>query len=111
MAEAAAAQLVAAPERPTAIVATNDVFAVGAMLACRKAGIAVPDQMSITGVDNTDLGATQTPGLTSVATPITDLGRAAAEQLVARLEGRPFVAFQSYPLELVVRGSTAPPPA
>lgn len=110
-AEAAAARLLAAPQPPTAIVATNDVFAVGAMVACRKAGVAVPERMSITGVDNTDLGATQTPGLTSVATPITDLGRAAAEQLVARLEGRPCKAFQCYPVELVVRGSTAPPPA
>ena len=108
-AEAAMARLLALPDRPTAVVATNDVFAVGAMLACRKAGVRIPQQMSITGVDNTDLGATQTPGLTSVATPITDIGRAAADQLVARLEGRPFEAFQEYPVELVLRGSTAPP--
>jgi LacI family transcriptional regulator len=108
-AEAAMARLLALPDRPTAIVATNDVFAVGAMLACRNAGVSIPGQMSITGVDNTDLGATQTPGLTSVATPITDVGRAAADQLVARLEGRPFEAFLEYPVQLVRRGSTAPP--
>lgn len=108
-AEAAMARLLALPDRPTAIVATNDVFAVGAMLACRKAGVRIPEQMSVTGVDNTDLGATQTPGLTSVATPITDIGRAAADQLVARLEGRPFEAFLEYPVQLVRRGSTAPP--
>lgn len=109
-AEAAMAGLLALPDRPTAVVATNDVFAVGAMVACRKAGVRIPEQMSITGVDNTDLGATQTPGLTSVATPITDIGRAAADQLVARLEGRPFESFLEYPVELVRRGSTAPPP-
>lgn len=109
-AEAAMARLLALPDRPTAIVATNDVFAVGAMLACRKAGVRIPEQMSITGVDNTDLGATQTPGLTSVATPITEIGRAAADQLVARLEGRACEPFQALPVELVVRGSTAPPP-
>ena len=80
------------------------------MLACRNAGIDVPGRMSITGVDNTDLGATQTPGLTSIATPVTQLGRAAAEQLVARLEGATWEAFQQYPVELVCRGSTAPPP-
>lgn len=108
-AEAAMARLLALPDRPTAVVATNDVFAVGAMLACRKAGVRIPEQLSITGVDNTDLGATQTPGLTSVATPITEIGRAAADQLVARLEGRPFDPFQEYPVELVCRGSTAPP--
>lgn len=108
-AEAAMNRLLDAPERPTAVVATNDVFAVGAMMACRKAGVRIPEQMSITGVDNTDLGATQTPGLTSVATPITEIGRAAADQLVARLEGQPCEAFLSYPVEVVHRGSTAPP--
>lgn len=109
-AEAAMAQLLAVPERPTAIVATNDVFAVGAMLACRKAGVRIPEDISITGVDNTDLGATQTPGLTSVATPIVEIGHAAAEQLVARLEGRPYEAFREYEVDLVRRGSTAAPP-
>ena len=108
-AEAAMAGLLALPDRPTAIVATNDVFAVGAMLACRKAGVRIPEDISITGVDNTDLGATQTPGLTSVATPITEIGRAAADQLVARLEGHPCETFQQYPVHLVVRFSTAPP--
>ena len=108
-AEAAMARLLALPERPTAVVATNDVFAVGAMMACRRAGVRIPEEMSITGVDNTDLGATQTPGLTSVATPITEIGRAAADQLVARLEGAPSDAFLDYPVQLVQRGSTAPP--
>jgi LacI family transcriptional regulator len=109
-AEAGMNRLLDAPERPTAVVATNDVFAVGGMMACRKAGIRIPEDLSITGVDNTDLGATQTPGLTSVATPITEIGRAAAEQLVARLEGQPYEAFQSYPVRVVHRGSTGPCP-
>lgn len=108
-AEAAMAGLLAQADRPSAIVATNDVFAVGAMLACRRAGIRIPEQMSITGVDNTDLGATQTPGLTSVATPIVEIGRAAADQLVARLEQRPYDAFQELPAELIIRGSTSAP--
>lgn len=95
--------------RPTAVVATNDVFAVGGMMACRAAGVRIPDEVSITGVDNTDLGATQTPALTSIRTPIIEIGRAAAEQVIARLEGRPHVAFQTLPFELVNRGSTAKP--
>ena len=76
-----------------------------AMIACREAGVRIPDDISITGVDNTDLGATQTPALTSIRTPIVEIGRAAAEQLVARLEGRPREAFQTLPFELVRRGS------
>jgi LacI family transcriptional regulator len=109
-AQEAMERLLAAADPPTAVVATNDVFAVGAMLACRQAGVRVPQDLSITGVDNTDLGATQTPGLTSVRTPIIEIGRAAADQLVARLEGEPYTAFQSFPVEIVHRGSTAPPP-
>jgi LacI family transcriptional regulator len=102
-------ELLALQPRPTAVVATNDVFAVGAMVACREAGVRIPEDLSITGVDNTDLGATQTPALTSIRTPIVDIGRAAALQLIARLEGAPAELYQQLPFELVKRGSTAPP--
>jgi LacI family transcriptional regulator len=102
--------LLARKVRPTAVIATNDVFAVGAMLACREAGVRIPDDVSITGVDNTDLGATQTPGLTSIRTPIIEVGRAAARQLLDRLEGHEAELQQLLPFELVRRGSTAPPP-
>ena len=69
----------------------------------------IPEEVSITGVDNTDIGATQTPALTRIRTPIVEIGRAAAEQVIARLEGRAFVVFQTLPFELVSRGSTAGP--
>jgi LacI family transcriptional regulator len=108
---AAMRELLARKQRPTAVIATNDVFAVGAMVACREAGVRIPEDVSITGVDNTDLGATQTPGLTSIRTPIVEIGRAAALQLFARLEGEPAELSQRLPFELVIRGSTGPPPA
>ena len=95
--------------RPTAVIATNDVFAVGAMMACRELGVRIPDDVSITGVDSTDLGATQTPPLTSIETPIVEIGTAAAVQLVARLEGRPAELYQRLPFAVVRRGSTGPP--
>jgi LacI family transcriptional regulator len=82
-------RILALARRPTAVVATNDVLAVGAMLACRKHGVRIPDEVSIAGVDNTDLGATQTPALTSVRTPIVEIGRATAAHLIAKLEGVP----------------------
>lgn len=108
-AEAAMARILAQEQPPTALVATNDVFAVGAMLACRRAGLRIPEDISITGVDNTDLGATQTPGLTSISTPIVEIGEAAAVQLMARLDGKEAELFQSFPFSIVHRGSTAPP--
>lgn len=102
-------RLLARPELPTAVLGTNDVLAVGAMMACRQAGVAIPNEISITGIDNTDLGATQTPGLTSVRTPIVEIGQAAAEQLVARLEGRAEPPALTLPFALVPRGSSGPP--
>jgi len=108
-ASAAMSGMLALRDRPTAVVATNDVLAVGAMLACREAGVRIPEDLSITGVDNTDLGATQTPPLTSVRTPIVEIGTAAALQLVARLEGATPPLHQVLPFDVVVRGSTGPP--
>jgi LacI family transcriptional regulator, galactose operon repressor len=102
-------RILALPHRPTAVLATNDVLAVGAMVACRQHGVRIPEELSITGVDNTDLGATQTPALTSVRTPIVEIGRATAVHLVAKLEGAPVQQCQELPFELVLRGSTAPP--
>lgn len=103
-------ELMALPQRPTAVVATNDVFAVGAMMGCRDMHVRIPDDVSLTGVDNTDLGATQTPPLTSVRTPIVEVGEAAARQLVARLEGRAAELHLALPFDLVIRGSTGRPP-
>ena len=90
-----------AEERPTAVVSTNDVFAVGGMIACREEGVRIPDEISITGVDNTDLGATQTPAADQHPHADRRDRPAAAEQVIARLEGRPHAAFQTLPFELV----------
>src|SRR3569623_212093 len=108
-AQEAMERIIAMRPRPTAVLATNDVLAVGAMLACRHHGIESPRDVSITGVDNTDLGATQTPGLTSVRTPIVEIGTSAAQQLVALLEGREIETREELPFALVVRDSTAAP--
>lgn len=108
-AESAMERILSQDEPPTALVATNDVFAVGAMMACRRAGVRIPEDISITGVDNTDLGATQTPGLTSIRTPIVEIGDAAALQLMARLNGEETDLFQSFGFEIVHRASTAAP--
>ncbi|MBO9641888.1 MAG: substrate-binding domain-containing protein [Pseudacidovorax sp.] len=78
--------------------------------SCRHAGLRIPEDISITGVDNTDLGATQTPGLTSIRTPITEIGLAAATQLIARLDGDAAASSEAFPTEIVFRGSTASPP-
>jgi LacI family transcriptional regulator len=100
-----------ATRRPTAVLGTNDIFAVGAMVACRAEGVRIPDEVSITGCDNTDLGATQTPALTSIRTPIVEVGRAAAAEVVARLEGGAAASHAALPFELMLRESTSAPRA
>jgi LacI family transcriptional regulator len=103
-------RLLALKPRPTAVIATNDVFAVGAMMKCRELDVRIPEDVALSGVDNTDLGATQTPPLTSIGTPIVEVGRRAALQLISRLEGKAVDLQQSLPFELVKRASTATPP-
>jgi LacI family transcriptional regulator len=80
------------------------------LMACRKAGVGVPGEISITGVDNTDLGATQTPALTSIQTPIMEVGRIAANYLTSRLEGIDVEFPHELPFEIVFRDSTGPAP-
>jgi LacI family transcriptional regulator len=95
--------------RPTALICGNDVLAIGALAECHAQGIAVPREISVTGFDDLDMSSVVTPGLTTVHFPTAELGTYAAQQLLARIAGKPFEARVELPVELVVRGSTAPP--
>jgi DNA-binding LacI/PurR family transcriptional regulator len=89
----------------TAVVAFSDPLALGARLAAAEHGLAVPEDLSIVGFDDT---APPAEGLTSVHQPHADKGRIAAERLLAALDGAPAAALDLLPTRLVVRGSTAP---
>ena len=73
--------------RPTAVMCGNDVLAVGAIRKAREMGMAVPDDISITGFDDIELARIVTPALTTVHVPHREMGRRAAEELVNMLEG------------------------
>lgn len=92
----------------TAIFCYNDMIAVGALLACRDLGIAVPEQLSIVGYDDVEIARYVTPPLTTIHQPKLRLGEIAMQMLLDLLEGHP-VQNQVLPTELVVRASTAPP--
>jgi DNA-binding LacI/PurR family transcriptional regulator len=98
--------------RPTAIVARNDGTAVGALQALKDAGLQVPADISVTGFDNIPLAPAIAPALTTMSHPTEEVGRLAAEFLIARLD-RPQepVAPRTIVLQcnLIVRASTAPP--
>ena len=108
--EAMRALLKLAP-RPTAVVCANDVLAMGAVMECRAQGVAVPAAMSVTGFDDIEAASILTPALTTVRVPVHELGHAAARQLLARLAGEPGSPLTELAVDLIVRGTTAPPRA
>lgn len=104
---AAAGQLLDAPERPTAIFASNDEMAAGAYHAARLRELRVPDDLSIIGFDDSPIAAHIWPPMTTVGWPVREMGRAAALKLIAPGE-RSAKAFR-FPAQLVKRQSVAPP--
>jgi LacI family transcriptional regulator len=93
---------------PTAIVCDDDVLAVGACKALRRHGLRVPDDVSVTGYDDSALATAVEPELTTVALPADAVGAGGMTALLGTLAGRP-VTGTELPVRLVVRGSTAPP--
>lgn len=105
-------ELLASPVPPTAIFAGSDTTAMGALEAARVAGVRVPDELSVIGFDDTVLAQASTPPLTTVHQPIADIGRLAVQTLLRLARGEVFATKRvELSTHLVVRESTAPPPA
>jgi LacI family transcriptional regulator len=103
------AALAALATPPTAIVAGNDLLAVGAIAEAHERGFAVPRDLSVVGIDDLELAAHTTPPLTTVRLPTYELGQRAANMLLARLQGLKTRQTIELAVDLVVRRSTAPP--
>ncbi|MET7473957.1 LacI family DNA-binding transcriptional regulator [Streptomyces sp. NPDC005648] len=95
---------------PTAMVCDDDKLAAGAYKAIRRLGLRVPDDISVTGLDDLALATAIDPELTTVRLDAEAVGERGMQALLAVLEGRTPDA-GDIPVELVVRGSTAPPSA
>lgn len=93
----------------TAIIAYNDLMALGVLSALTAHGVAVPAQVSVTGFDDILYAAMCGPPLTTVAMPMESAGRAAVELLLDLLAGTEGTAHRELPTELIVRASTAAP--
>lgn len=106
----AARRLLARTPRPTAVYAVNDIAAVGVMTACQEAGLAVPQDISIVGYDNTSIAQLRHVSLTSVDNASASVGHRAAAAVIDRI-ARPTAAgtLDLIAPTLQVRGSTAPP--
>jgi LacI family transcriptional regulator len=108
--EDAARWLAALERRPTAAVTYNDLQAIGLIRAARTLGIAVPDRLSVVGHDDVMLARLVEPPLTTVAQPISEIGRLAGEMIVDIVQGKtPKWTHRLLSPSLVIRASTAPP--
>jgi len=103
-------QLLAGGRPFTAILCANDLLALGALERLAAAGIAVPEQVSVAGVDDIAFAALTAPSLSTVRLPLRELGRRGFAHAVRQLGGeRP--RRQVLPTELVMRDSTGRAPA
>lgn len=94
----------------TAVAAANDTVATGAAAALREAGLRIPEDVSVAGFDDLPFAVDTAPALTTVRVPLREAGVLAA-QLVTGRRALPPGGITTLPSELMVRGSTAPPPA
>lgn len=96
-------------EPPTAIIAINDMYALGVYAGARDLGLEIPADVSVTGVDDIILTETVNPPLTTIRQPIREIARLAVERLLGRIEETYLESpqHQMLPPKLIIRGSTA----
>lgn len=106
----AALRLLEAPERPTAIIASDDIMAIGVLKAIFEQGLRVPEDLSVVGFDDIEMARYVSPPLTTVRQPIDEMSRHALDLLFELVQRHtPRLPVIAVPPELVVRGSTGKP--
>jgi len=105
-------RLLRLPDRPTAIFVATDDLAADFLGAARGMGVDLPRELSVVGFDDILVASLTTPKLTTIRQPLFEMGRQAAELLIAKIEGRGETDPPAHIVTptLVVRESTAPPP-
>ena len=78
-------QLLSSSNRPNAIFASSDVFAISALRAARRFGLRVPQDLSIIGFDNIDIAAMVSPAISTINQPCFQIGFTACETLAERI--------------------------
>jgi LacI family transcriptional regulator len=104
-------QLLDLPTRPTAVVGGSDTIALGIMEAARSRGLRIPDELSVTGFDDTELATMASPPLTVIRQPLREMGRVALRTVLRMAAGGTLDSHHvELATELVVRSTTGPPP-
>lgn len=100
-------QVLAGDLVPDAVICGNDDWAIGALAACRQAGFRVPEDIALTGYDNTAIGAYLDVPLTTVQQPSRAMAERAVDILLRMIQGEQFprTAAITFPCELVIRSS------
>jgi len=104
-----AAAATAAASRATAVIAYNDLVALGVQAGIADLGMRCPDDMSIVGIDDIEIGSAIQPALTTVHLAIERAGALAVELLLERIGGSTDATIYHLESQLIVRGSTARP--
>lgn len=106
----AAQKLLALPQRPTAILAANDLSAFGAIEAIREQGLRIPEDISIMGFDDIPQASLVHPKLTTVHQPLQEMGQMGVKMLLERIQHPEREAYQvTLNTQLVVRDSCQSP--
>jgi LacI family repressor for deo operon, udp, cdd, tsx, nupC, and nupG len=103
----AMSQLLSLREPPTAVYAHSDEVAVGAMRTLRRAGLRIPEDISVIGIDDHPLA--ELTDLTTVSQPVRQQGLLAGQMVLGLLRGDDVERAVTMPTRLVIRQSTAPP--
>lgn len=103
--------LLALPEKPSAVIAINDLVALGILKATRHHHIDVPGQLSLVGFDNVYLAEVSMPELTTVSHDYSALGQTIIETIIQRMNGEAVSHAVTIPMQLVVRSSSSQSPS
>ena len=108
-----ARELLDRPDRPTAVLCFSDAFAVATMRVAESLGLRIPEDLSVVGYDDSPLATAVRPQLTTVHQEVSSKGQEAVRTLLQRMRGQEPGEPERVllPTTLVVRDSTAPPPA
>lgn len=102
----AAKELIELPNRPTAIIASSDSMAIGAMKAIKEKGLRIPEDISLVGYDGFEVGAFLNPSLTTVFQDFQELGSKSVDILFSMIENKEEAVNIVYKPKLIIREST-----
>lgn len=94
------------PNNITAILCGNDLIAVGVMKALKEKGVSVPKDVSLIGIDNTDISSIVSPSLTTISQPSDKIGKLAVKTLINYINGKEYNKYIRLNQKLVIREST-----